>query len=364
MRRVWMKSLASLLILVMLAVCAAPLAAQPGRPSRPVAITDPAEAGRDYALQGEYAGWVQADCGWQYVGLQVVTLGEGQFEAVLYAGGLPGNGGSRQPLEKLTGRAADGPLVLQGPTSQVAIQAGDAQVYDRDQQPKGRLEKVVRYSPTLGLAPPPGAIILFDGRSTEAFQPGAKMTDDGLLLAGAMTRMPVGAFRLHLEFRTPLMPTARGQARGNSGVYIQRRYEVQILDSFGLEGAFNECGALYRQTPPLINACLPPLAWQTYDIWFTPPVFAADGKTKLASARITVLHNGVPIHVHREITAKTGGGQPEGPQPLPLLLQDHGNPVVFRNVWLVPGEGDEWAPYASGPSARRGLLRRIAQGRR
>lgn len=342
----------------------APVAAQPARPARPAAITDPAEVGRDYALQGEYAGWVQAECGWRYAGLQVVTLGEGRFEARLYAGGLPGNGWNRQPPEKLAGQAAEGPLVLVGPTHRIQIQEGSAQVDDQAGQPQGRLEKVVRYSPTLGLAPPPGAIVLFDGRSTDALQPGAKTTADGLLMAGATTRMSVEAFRLHLEFRTPLMPTARGQARGNSGVYIQRRYEVQILDSFGLEGAFNECGALYRQTPPLVNACLPPLAWQTYDIWFTPPVFAADGKTKLANARITVLHNGVPIHVHREITAKTGGGQPEGPQPLPLLLQDHGNPVVFRNIWLVPGQGDQWAPYAMGTSPRRGLLRRIAFGRR
>jgi hypothetical protein len=361
MSRVWTNSLACLGILV---VGSMPLAAQPPRPARPAAITDPAEAGRDYALQGEYAGWMQAECGWRYAGLQVVTLGEGRFEAVLYGGGLPGNGWNHQPPEKLAGQAVEGPLVLVGPTHRLQIQEGSAQVDDHAGRPIGRLEKVVRYSPTLGLAPPPGAIILFDGRSTDAFQAGAKMTPEGLLAAGALTRMPVGAFRLHLEFRTPLMPTARGQARGNSGVYIQRRYEVQILDSFGLQGAFNECGALYRQTPPLVNACLPPLAWQTYDIWFTPPVFASDGKTKLLNARITVLHNGVPVHVHREITAKTGGGQPEGPQPLPLLLQDHGNPVVFRNIWLVPGEGDEGAPSFAGSDPRRGLLRRIAFGRR
>ena len=162
-------------------------------------------------------------------------------------------------------------------------------------------------------APPAGASCC----STAAHRPrlaGAKVTPDGLLLAGVLTKMPVDAFRLHLEFRTPYMPAARGQARGNSGVYIQQRYEVQILDSFGLEGVENECGGLYRQTRPDVNMCLPPLAWQTYDIWFTPPQFAADGKTKTANARITVLHNGVPIHRHREITAKTGGGKAEGPR--------------------------------------------------
>ena len=110
---------------------------------------------------------------------------------------------------------------------------------------------------------------------------------------------------MHLEFRSPYMPHARGQGRGNSGVYIQQRYEVQILDSFGLAGLDNECGGLYKQTRPDVNMCLPPLAWQTYDIWFTPPTFAEDGKTKLANARISVLHNNFPIHWSREIIAKT-----------------------------------------------------------
>jgi hypothetical protein len=187
---------------------------------------------------------------------------------------------------------------------------------------------------------------------------GAKITPDGLLEPGVLTKFPVGAFRLHLEFRTPFMPTARGQARGNSGVYIQRRYEVQILDSFGLEGAENECGGLYRQTRPDVNACLPPLAWQTYDLWFTPPRFAADG-TKLAHALITVLHNGIPIHWNRPIVAKTGGGRPEGPEPLPINLQDHGNPVHFRNIWLVSAGAPSFqvsATYSCPP--RRGLFRR------
>jgi hypothetical protein len=176
----------------------------------------------------------------------------------------------------------------------------------------GRLRLQERLSPTLGLAPPPGATVIFNGGPPQLLQ-GAKLTSDGLLQAGVLTKFPVDAFRLHLEFRIPFMPTARGQARGNSGVYVQQRYEVQILDSFGLDGAENECGALYRQTRPELNMCLPPLAWQTYDIWFTPPYFATDGKTKLANARITVVHNGKTIHRNREITAKTGGGKQEGP---------------------------------------------------
>src|SRR5690606_15960093 len=107
------------------------------------------------------------------------------------------------------------------------------------------LKKVHRRSSTLGLQPPSNAVVLFNGTSTEQFV-GAKITEDGLLMEGPATRDPVGDFRLHLEFRLPFMPAARGQARSNSGVYIQRRYEVQILDSFGLEPQFNDCASLYR----------------------------------------------------------------------------------------------------------------------
>ena len=130
------------------------------------------------------------------------------------------------------------------------------------------------------------------------------------------------------------MPSAAGQGRGNSGVYVQRRYEVQVLDSFGLDGVENECGALYRQKAPDVNMCLPPLSWQTYDIWFTAARFDAEGN-KIANARITLLHNGVPVQNDYEITGKTGAGKPEGPEPFPILLQNHGNPVQYRNIWLV-----------------------------
>jgi hypothetical protein len=166
-------------------------------------------------------------------------------------------------------------------------------------------------------------------------------------------------FRLHLEFRLPFMPYATGQGRGNSGVYIQRRYEVQILDSFGLEGVANECGGLYRQQPPDVNMCLPPLTWQTYDIWFTAARFDGEGN-KTANARITVLHNGVPIHNDYEVVAKTGAGRPEAPEPMPILLQDHGNPVRFQNVWIVLGQGKRPSPrVAAAPCPRRRCFPRI-----
>jgi hypothetical protein len=303
------------------------------------------------------------------VGLQVVALGGGKFDAVCYRGGLPGAGWDRNVKLKYAGQVEGGQVRLTGQGGGFSVNGRTAVVFDAAGRELGRLAKIDRRSPTMGLAPPANAVVLFDGRSTDKLQ-GAKLTPDGLLLAGVLTKMPVEAFRLHLEFRTPFMPAARGQARGNSGVYIQQRYEVQILDSFGLEGANNECGGLYTQTKPDINMCLPPLTWQTYDIWFTPPVFGPDGK-KTANARITVLHNGVPVHWHREITAKTGGGKVEGPEPFPINLQDHGNPVVYRNFWLVPGEGDaqllaaQAAPsqptYACTPKARFRWLRRYCR---
>ena len=333
--RLWMRNL--LLTVAALALAIADrAAAQPNDP--------------DFALQGEYVGLVDRPGGGAAaVGLQVVALGGGKFDAVAFRRGLPGAGWDRRTKTRLAGQANNGSLLLLGKDCNFLVGGGVATSLDVT----GRLTKVERGSPTMGLRPPLGAVVLFDGSNTGALA-GAKITADGLLQAGVLTKMSVEAFRLHLEFRTPFMPAARGQARGNSGVYIQQRYEVQILDSFGLEGLENECGGLYRQTRPDLNMCLPPMAWQTYDIWFTPPRFAGDGKTKTADALITVLHNGQPIHLHRAITAKTGGGKKEGPEAFPINLQDHGNPVVFRNIWLVPGRGDEsYAGWLAGggPSA-------------
>jgi hypothetical protein len=324
----------TLALFAAIAACDSPAWAQPNSKA---AVNDPALADADFALQGEYVGWVDSRFdGSGAVGLQVVALGGGKFSAVAYRGGLPGAGWDGLSKRQLSGQAMGDSIVLLGPESNFLVAGGVATSLDAT----GRLTKVHRQSPTLGLAPPADAVVLFDGTSTDAFT-GGKLTPDGYLAAGALTKMPVDAFRLHLEFRTPYMPQARGQARANSGVYIQQRYEVQILDSFGLEGIENECGSLYRQQRPELNMCLPPLAWQSYDLWFTPPEFAADGKTKTTNARITVLHNGVPVHLHREVIAKTGGGKVEGAEPYPINLQDHGNPVAFRNIWLVPGIGDD-----------------------
>jgi hypothetical protein len=197
-------------------------------------------------------------------------------------------------------------------------------------------ERTVRHSPTEGEKPPAGAIILFDGTNADAWDHGKIV--NGLLTVsvpgGQTSKQKFRDFSAHAEFILPFMPKARGQGRANSGVYCQGRYEVQVLDSFGLEGKDNECGGIYTLHAPKVNMCYPPLQWQTYDIDFTAPRFA-DGK-KTANARITVKHNGVLIQDDVEVKDDTAGGVlKEGPEPGPIHLQNHGNPVFYRNIWLV-----------------------------
>lgn len=194
-------------------------------------------------------------------------------------------------------------------------------------------------------APPKEAIILFDGKDTshwvhEGGKPCSWTVADGALVVGKgsiMTKDSYQDFQLHVEFNIPQPPEgAKDQARGNSGVYIQRRYEIQVLDSFGVEPpAFNGCGSLYRQRAPDKNMSKKPGEWQTYDITFRGARFDASGK-KTEPARLTLVWNGVKVHDDVEIKDKTGAGRPEGPEPGPILLQDHGAPVRYRNLWIVP----------------------------
>jgi hypothetical protein len=193
--------------------------------------------------------------------------------------------------------------------------------------------------------PPKDAVVLFDGKDTSPWvqdggKPCAWTVVEGCLQAGKgsiVTKENYQDFQLHVEFNIPQPPEgAKDQSRGNSGVYIQRRYEIQVLDSFGVEPpAFNGCGSLYRQRPPDKNMSKKPGEWQTYDITFRGARFDASGK-KTEGARLTLVWNGVKVHDDVEIKDKTGAGKPEGPEPGPILLQDHGAPVRFRNLWIVP----------------------------
>jgi len=218
------------------------------------------------------------------------------------------------------------------------------------------MKKAVRLSPTLGKEPPAGAIVLFDGTNLDEWvhpvRPreetgGAYQTKPAgwKLIDGAMEVVPKSGsivtkrkfsdFELHVEFRTPFMPAARGQKRGNSGVYLQGRYEMQVLDSYGLEGVDNECGGIYQVAAPRVNMCAPPLQWQTYDITFRAPRFD-EGGNKTENARLTVVHNGIKIHDYLEIPGPTGGARNENEaEPDGLMLQDHNDLVQYRNIWLV-----------------------------
>jgi len=299
------------------------------------AILDPAKAGPDYLIQGEYRG--NAENG-QMVGAQVIALGDGAFEAVFSHGGLPGNRAyDPEKRVRVQGKMEGGKARFGTPGTGWSATAGEKQMDGQtDQGVKFSIKRTTRKSRTLEMKPPAGAVVLFDGTSTDAWQNG-KMTEDKLLMAGTRTKQAFGDFTLHVEFRTPWMPAARGQARGNSGVYVQDRYEIQVLDSFGLAGADNECGGIYKQSKPRVNACYPPLSWQTYDIDFEAARFdAAGNKTK--NAVITVRHNGYLIHDKLSLTSNTPGGgkNKEDATPGAIFFQDHGNPVHFRNVWIVP----------------------------
>jgi hypothetical protein len=292
-------------------------------------------AGLDYDMQGEYA--VGTPGSGAAIGVQIVALGDLSFRWVEYAGGLPGAGATGKPVRSVEAKAAAGRVVFERGDAGKAILLKEGVMIETKEGKKVQLAKVERKSPTLGKKPPQGAVVLFDGTNTDAWNNG-QMTPDGLLMQGPTSKQAFGDHTIHLEFRTPFKPFARGQDRGNSGLYMQGRYETQVLDSFGLEGKMDETGGVYSIAAPAINMCLPPLSWQTYDVEFTAARFDAEGK-KTANARMTVLLNGVKVHDNLDLThSTTASPLKEGPELGPVFLQDHGNPVRYRNVWVVPAK--------------------------
>lgn len=201
--------------------------------------------------------------------------------------------------------------------------------------------KVIDPGPTGG--PPSDAIVLFDGKDLSRWR-GAnaeakwKIADGALEVNGTgnlFTKEEFGDCQLHVEWASPAEVQGADQGRGNSGVYFQGRYEIQVLDSFQNKTyPDGQAGAFYGNFPPLVNACRKPGEWQAYDIIFHPPRLGEDGKTVVPGS-LTVLHNGVLIQDHVPVKAPTvaaafGGLTPKGP----LVLQDHGNPVRYRNLWI------------------------------
>ena len=275
--------------------------------------TDPKEAGVDFAVQGEYVPKQKSE-----MAAQVVARGGGKFDVYFLEGGLPGDGWNKKTRIKSTatldadekgaaikGAGFSGTITLGKDTT---LQ-GESEKFD-----KFNLVRVVRKSPTLGARPPERARVLFDGKSADAWKEG-KIAGD-LLPVAANSKDKYTFSKLHVEFVSPFMPYAGGQGRGNSGVYVNGQ-EVQVLDSFGLKGENNECGGIYGRRAPDVNMCFPPLSWQTYDIELS---------RQEPGVKLTVYHNGVKVHENVDIGKKGSG---------PIHLQNHGDRVFYKNIWLV-----------------------------
>jgi 3-keto-disaccharide hydrolase len=312
---------------------------QPAKKKERIAVADPKDAAKDpdFAIQGEYEGEVVIGEKTSKAGIQMIARGGGKFIGKAYVGGLPGAGWADNIVHEGTGeRTGEGKATIKDDSGGVVGELA-AGVITLSGNVSGRLKKVERKSKTLGAKPPEGAVVLFAKEGNEANWTNGKiveLSDGRFLNVGIKSKEKFGAFKAHIEFRTPWMPNSTGQGRGNSGVYLQDRYECQVLDSFGLSGENNECGGIYTQHKPKVNMCLPPLVWQTYDIEFTPAVF--EGEKKVKNARATIHHNGVLIHDNVELPKECPGGQKEAATPGPFQFQDHGDPVVYRNVWVVP----------------------------
>ena len=234
-------------------------------------------------------------------------------------------------------------------------------------------------TPGEGSQPPSDAVVLFDGSNLDAWKNAENWAVvDGVAVpkkGELVSKQSFGDMQMHVEFATPAEVKGSGQGRGNSGVYIMGLYEVQILDSYNNETYFDgQAASLYKQWPPLVNACRPPGEWQSYDIVFNAPKFNDDGGLA-EPAYVTVLQNGVLVQNHSELQGGTSWDTPPAYKKhadrLPIHLQFHGNPVRFRNIWVrelkdrkpvadpLPAAGDDRGGRAGGGRSE-GCGRRVA----
>lgn len=295
-------------------------------------------------FSGNYVGrWSAGEDVDPDIAAQVIALGKGEYHIVI--------------TSKLHMRAAhkldidvkekDGKLHIEG---EGLLGDCDGETFNGGRKGTDRTFAMKRWyaaPESMGKPAPEGAVVLFDGKDLSAWDgtEGWQVLPEGILLATPKSKyltskQLVKDCQLHIEFRTPFMPTFRGQGRGNSGVFIQGEFECQVLDTFGLEGWYDECGALYKVAPPRVNACLPPLEWQVYDITYHAPQFDATGK-QTAFARMTVYQNGILIHHEQELPQLTSWKEkerlaPHPKEPGPIKLQGHGNYVQYRNIWVKP----------------------------
>ncbi|MHC4993891.1 MAG: 3-keto-disaccharide hydrolase [Planctomycetota bacterium] len=264
------------------------------------------------------------------------------------------------PYAQVTAHEKGGKLVFDQDGWSGAFENGVLKGASTDEYAPGQFEmkRVTRLSPRLGAKPPKGAIVLFDGTNFDAWEaygkPGVAIPWE-ILPSGAMrvvtsedkakrvnlaTRQDFGDVRLHVEFRNPLEPENVFQYRSNSGVFLQDVFELQILDSYGVDASYTDCGALYKVAAPRINACAPPLQWQSFDITFRTARFNDTGEM-VSPPTFTVNHNGHLIHRNEELPHVTSNTQRGRSAPIPsapgkIWLQDHGHEMEFRNIWVLP----------------------------
>jgi hypothetical protein len=286
------------------------------------------------------------------------------FAGAALATGNAGNGGVHMLVSELKSRDASTSGEVKPDHGRIALQAGGAEAFYRNIEVRARSQTddtspastevwfPVPPKVTPGAAPgaaPSDAIVLFDGKSLDAWKSantgaaaGWKI-DNGELVVGPgtgdiQTKQSFGDVQLHVEWCTPRLPADRvNQDRGNSGVFLQDVYEVQILDNFeNLTYVNGMVGSIYKQFPPLVNATWPAETWNTYDIIYTAPRFAVDGSL-ISPARLTVLLNGVLVQNNATLKGATtyiGTPSYRAHADMPLRLQDHGHLVRYRNIWV------------------------------
>lgn len=300
----------------------------------------------DFQVQGEYSGSIE---GGENLGAWVVGQGGDKYNVVFLPGGLltlpgqAGGGWNRTVRHSGSGTAAN--LATANGFKASITGAGEARVMKGTTQDNKAftLNRVLRRSPTLGLVPKA------EWKAVHWFREGVaadltkwsprpdvpQMKYGGFLLRGVTSNESHGTVFLHIEVRSPYCPSCRDQGRGNSGIYLRGMHEMQVLDSFGLAGGDNDLGSIYRVKAPLVNAALPPLSWQTYDCYYTP----GTGN----SATMTVYLNGVLVQDKSAVTVITEAGFSGNS----LYLQNHGNEVIFNNIWAVQNATEASLPFAT-----------------
>jgi hypothetical protein len=295
---------------------------------------------------GSYEGfWKTADGGKGRMNAQLRPLGGGKYDgfvAFYRAKNLEAALNLKAGTDKFEGSAAkasNGSLTADL-TGAAQLENGKLTGTFKSDFGEGTFEGTLAHptSPTMGAKPPKNAQVIFDGKQTNAWTDFRwKISPEGAAVAGGgdiHAKDKFANFLLHVEFRTPLMPEARDQGRGNSGVYLQNKYEVQVLDSFGLfPPQNNDCAAIYTVKAPEMNACFAPGEWQTYDI-----TYVQGNAARKELPTVTVIHNGVAVIEKFELPAKVVANGTGGDDKADcfLRLQDHGNAVEYRNIWVQP----------------------------